>query len=109
MGKAAGRSRPCSFFFIRALAASSFFETLQLLLLSSSARPRTTNSHGLQSPAIALVTRQGAGNLLFGSDVFIEDRVAAGLVGGEDVLVATAVDLMMARECEGRSSSASAV
>ena len=49
-----------------------------------------------------LVTRQGAGNLLFGSDVFIEDRVAAGVVSGEDVLLATAVDLVMARECEGR-------
>ena len=33
--------------------------------------------------------------------MFIEDRVAAGVVGGEDVLVATAVDLMMAKDCQG--------
>ncbi len=75
---------------------------------SSLARLRATDARRLQSPAIALVTRQGGGNLLFGSDVFIEDRVAAGVVGGEDVLVATAVDLMMARECEGRPAAASA-
>jgi hypothetical protein len=48
-----------------------------------------------------LITRQGGGGALFASDVFIEDRVAAGLVAGEDVLVATAVDLMMARDCQG--------
>jgi hypothetical protein len=39
---------------------------------------------------------------LFASDVFIEDRVAAGLVAADDVLVATAVDLMMARDCQGK-------
>jgi hypothetical protein len=49
-----------------------------------------------------LITRQGGGGALFASDVFIEDRVAAGLVAGEDVLVATAVDLMMARDCQGK-------
>ncbi len=53
-----------------------------------------------QTPAVSLVTRQGGG-ALFRSDVFIEDRVAAGVVGGEDVLVATAVDLMMAKDCQG--------
>ena len=59
-----------------------------------------TPNHSSQSPKIDLVTRQGGG-ALFSSDVFIEDRVAAGVVGGEDVLLATAVDLMMARDCEG--------
>ncbi len=59
-----------------------------------------THNHFSQSPKIDLVTRQGGG-ALFSSDVFIEDRVAAGVVGGEDVLLATAVDLMMARDCEG--------
>lgn len=54
-----------------------------------------------QSPSIALVTRQGGASALFSSDAFIEDRVAAGLVSAEDVLVATAVDLMMAKECGG--------
>jgi hypothetical protein len=54
----------------------------------------------IQTPTIPLVTRQGGG-ALFRSDVFIEDRVAAGVVGGEDVLVATAVDLMMAKDCQG--------
>lgn len=53
-----------------------------------------------QTPSVSLVTRQGGG-ALFRSDVFIEDRVAAGVVGGEDVLVATAVDLMMAKDCQG--------
>ncbi len=59
-----------------------------------------TPNHFSQSPKIDLVTRQGGG-ALFSSDVFIEDRVAAGVVAGEDVLLATAVDLMMARDCEG--------
>jgi hypothetical protein len=48
-----------------------------------------------------LVTRLVGGNGLFNSDVFIEDRVAAGAVGAEDVLLATAVDLVMARNCQG--------